>query len=403
MSADGHGLPDNAIRGAHDMIHHAEQEEHEHEAASKRGLTDKAVEAEHDFMQHAEDDLNRAETMTDWIFDESGDAPPAAGNCAALIKVVNSQHREELSNLRYSLILVLELKGEKKLGKRNVSTIINYYRDPGDGSPPMPVRISDKTVTNERPTIAKQTIVKDITGEEDKYTLDRNGFHFRRQATQLRDADFHDEELVKAKYYPEAEQLLREMYYPVPLSRLIETTGAPRIHIFDHKVRVGPSNWHKLGEGNRVTRGPLFRAHVDQSYAGAELVLRRHFPDEADDLLKRRYQIINIWRPIHTIHKDPLAVADARSVPESDLLAASILYPRGSRDETWTMLPNDVHQWYFKDTQGPDEALLIKCFDSATRPGLARRAPHSAFEDPDMVDRGHRESIEARALVFYIE
>ncbi|GAW25517.1 hypothetical protein SAMD00023353_0800820 [Rosellinia necatrix] len=61
MLADGHGLPDNAIRGAHDMIHHAEQEEHEHEAASKRGLTDKAAEAEHDFMQHAEDELHQHE------------------------------------------------------------------------------------------------------------------------------------------------------------------------------------------------------------------------------------------------------------------------------------------------------------------------------------------------------
>ncbi|GAW12094.1 hypothetical protein ANO14919_014520 [Xylariales sp. No.14919] len=284
---------------------------------------------------------------------------------------------------------VLELSGEPE--KRNVSTVINYYRDPGDGSLPIPIRISDKTVTNERPTTAKPTIVRDITGEEKKYTLDRNGFHFCRQATQLRGADFHDSELVKAKYYPEAEQLLKNI------------TGAHRVYIFDHKVRIGPSNWHQLGEGNRATRGPLFRAHVDQSYEGAELVLRRHFPDKADDLLKRRYQIINIWRPIKTIYKDPLAVADARSVPDSDLLAASILYPRGSRDETWTMLPNDVHRWYFKNAQRPDEALLVKCFDSATRPGLARRAPHSAFEDSEMAECGRRESIEARALVFYDE
>ncbi|KAK5628417.1 hypothetical protein RRF57_004132 [Xylaria bambusicola] len=61
MSADGHGLPDSAVIGAHDIIHHAEQEEHENEAASKRGLPDSAVEAEHDFMQHAEDDLARLE------------------------------------------------------------------------------------------------------------------------------------------------------------------------------------------------------------------------------------------------------------------------------------------------------------------------------------------------------
>lgn len=58
MSADGHGLPDNAVRDAHDMIHHAEQEEHEHEAAQKRGLTDNAANAEREFMQHAEHDLD---------------------------------------------------------------------------------------------------------------------------------------------------------------------------------------------------------------------------------------------------------------------------------------------------------------------------------------------------------
>ncbi|GAP84775.1 putative methyltransferase-like protein [Rosellinia necatrix] len=298
---------------------------------------------------------------------------------------------------------VLELNGAKKPEKRHVSTVINYYRDPGDGSPPMPVRISDNTVKNERPSIAKPTIIRDVTGDEDKYTLDKNGFQFCRRATRLRDADFHDSDLVEAEYYPEARQLLKDI------------TGASRVHIFDHKTRVGPSDWHKLGEGNRASRGPLFRAHVDQSYAGAELVLRRHFPDEADDLVKRRYQIINIWRPLKTVQRDPLAVADAGSVPDSDLLPASILYARpGARDETWTVLPggggggdedededDDGHRWYYKSAQAPDEALLIKCFDSAVAAGLARRAPHSAFADPGMEGCRRRESVEARALVFY--
>ncbi|KAI1430266.1 hypothetical protein F5Y12DRAFT_13875 [Xylaria sp. FL1777] len=84
MSADGHGLPDNAVLGAHDMIHHAEQEEHEHEAAAKRGLTDNAVEAEHDFMQHAEDELNQAEVcrlLTD----------PQSNTATAVDKVKNKK------------------------------------------------------------------------------------------------------------------------------------------------------------------------------------------------------------------------------------------------------------------------------------------------------------------------
>lgn len=76
--------------------------------------------------------------------------------------------------------------------------------------------------------------------------------------------------------------------------RLYNSTGASRVFVFDHRTRCGPSNWHSLGKGNTESRGPLLRAHVDQSYDGAEMVLRRWFPDEADDLVKRRYQIINV-------------------------------------------------------------------------------------------------------------
>ncbi|KAI8960806.1 hypothetical protein F5Y11DRAFT_250858 [Daldinia sp. FL1419] len=61
MSADKHGLTDDAIIGAHDMIHHAEQEEHEHEAAMKRGITDEAAEAEYELIHGAEERAARTE------------------------------------------------------------------------------------------------------------------------------------------------------------------------------------------------------------------------------------------------------------------------------------------------------------------------------------------------------
>lgn len=203
--------------------------------------------------------------------------------------------------------------------------------------------------------------------------------------------------------------------------------------MFDHRTRCGPSNWHSLGKGNTEARGPLLRAHVDQSYDGAEMVLRRWFPEEADELVKRRYQIINVgspppfslnprplvphecganaknaqqqvWRPIKTIHKDPLAVTDASSVPDADLVPAAIVYPT-FRSETWTVRKpspdSDGHRWHFKYRQEPGEVLLIKCFDS--RADVARRALHSAFEDPEQVDAEYRESIETRALLFYDE
>ena len=76
-----------------------------------------------------------------------------------------------------------------------------------------------------------------------------------------------------------------------------------------------------------------------------------------------------------------------------------LIYPN-RRGETFTVKPNPNHRWYFKYAQRPDEVTLIKCFD--TEEGVARRVPHSAFEDPSEVEgREARESIEVRALVFY--
>ncbi|KAI0888763.1 uncharacterized protein GGS22DRAFT_184342 [Annulohypoxylon maeteangense] len=272
--------------------------------------------------------------------------------------------------------------------QNDVSTIINYYKDPGDGSLPMPIVIANNTVKNERPHTPRQVTIHDVTGEEEKYFLDSHGFQYLRHESKLKSLEeFQDEETVRSRYYPESVRLLKEI------------TGAPHVFIFDHKTRCGPSNWHKLGKGNRSSRGPLFRAHVDQSYDGAELVLRRWFPDSAEDLLKRRYQIINLWRPIKPILKDPFATADATSIPDEDLVAAGIVYPR-DRDETWTIKPGSTHRWYYKHSQQPSDVLLIKCFDSDTTIP-ARRAPHSAFEDPEQEGAGARESIETRALLFY--
>jgi hypothetical protein len=94
-----------------------------------------------------------------------------------------------------------------------------------------------------------------------------------------------------------------------------------------------------------------------------------------------------------------LAVADAHSVPDSDLVPAALIYP-DRRGETLAILPNAEHRWYYKYGQAPSEPILIKCYDSKDD-GRARRIPHTAFTNPDEEDKADRESIEARCLVFY--
>ncbi|KAK0617795.1 methyltransferase-like protein [Bombardia bombarda] len=271
--------------------------------------------------------------------------------------------------------------------RHTVATSMNYWDDPGDGSAPLPIVVGRGTITNKRPTVRQDVVVTDVSGEEDKYTLSSHGFQYLVGRPSL-EKDFVDDAKIDAEYKPECEQLIKDI------------TGARRVFIFDHKVRRGPTHWHGLGQNNLANRGPVTRVHVDQSYDGAELVLRRWLPDEADELVKRRYQIINVWRPIKTILKDPIAVADARSIPEADLVAAKSLYSSiNHTGETWTLRPSAAHRWYFKHKQTPDDVLLIKCFDSDT--SVARRTPHSAFEDPATVGEEFRQSVEVRCLVFH--
>lgn len=268
--------------------------------------------------------------------------------------------------------------------KHHVQTELHYWDDPGDGSRPTPIFIGKGRISNERPHLPHKFVVSDVSGEEDQYTLDSHGFQYCRRGS--KEKAFLDDARIEAEYYPECAQLLRDV------------TGARRVHVFNHKVRRGPTHWHHLGLQNLANRGPVTKTHVDQSYHGAELRLRWELPGEADELVRKRYQIINVWRPIQTILKDPVAVADARSVPDADLVAADMTED-DYRGESWVVRPNPAHRWYYKHRLGPDEALLIKCFDSDE--AVARRALHSAFEDPAYRDRESRQSIEVRCLVLY--
>ena len=99
----------------------------------------------------------------------------------------------------------------------DVPTQLNYYKDPGDGSEPAPTYVG-KPETYERPFEPLDVVVQDIRGREDQFTLDKNGFQIYRHESQ--EKDFTDDDQIKAVYYPETEQLLKDAYVTVtvPLS-----------------------------------------------------------------------------------------------------------------------------------------------------------------------------------------
>lgn len=159
---------------------------------------------------------------------------------------------------------------------------------------------------------------------------------------------------------------------------------------------------------------PARHVHVDQSEAGAYEVLKDNItPEEVEKLSKSRWAIINIWRPLKPVPRDPLAVSDARSVRDEDLLEVYGRVPgKDERDydvvtkgRGFGMLYGKYgpgQRWYFMSDMKPDEIVLIKCYDSKNDGKMARRTPHSAFVDPRTQDvEETRESLELRCLVFW--
>lgn len=217
------------------------------------------------------------------------------------------------------------------------------------------------------------------------FSLDREGFELVRHPTMVR--NFYDDDEVKRVYYPLAEAFIRA------------ALRADRVVIFDHTVR-------RRVEGAPDTRGagarqPVTRVHVDQTVTSGPNRVREHLPDEAEALLRGRVQVINLWRPLRGPVRDtPLAMCDGQTVAEADLVASDLIYPN-RRGETYSVKYNLGHRWFYFPEMTPDEALLLKCYDSATD-GRTRFSPHTAFVDPTTPsDAPPRESIELRTLVFH--
>jgi hypothetical protein len=88
-----------------------------------------------------------------------------------------------------------------------------------------------------------------------------------------------------------------------------------------------------------------------------------------------------VWRPICGALRDaPLVVYDATSVAFADFVASDLIY-RDRIGETYHVRHNPAHRWFYVPEMRADEAVLIKCYDSA-EDGTARFTAHSAFEDP---------------------
>jgi hypothetical protein len=198
--------------------------------------------------------------------------------------------------------------------------------------------------------------------------------------------DFYDEDELIRVYYPEIATFVAGL------------TGANRVKVFDHTVRR--RSWDGQDKTPGVPRGPVMRVHNDFTEWSGPQRVRDLMGDEAEDLLKRRFAFINVWRPIRGPLLDhPLALCDAGSTAPGDFIGIEQRY-RDRTGEIYVVRYNPAHRWFYVPAMREDETVLIKCYDSMR--DVARFVAHTAFEDPTTpTDAPPRESIEIRTVAFF--
>lgn len=273
---------------------------------------------------------------------------------------------------------------ESDLAPATIEAELSYYV--GDGS--MPVSLVAAPGGRDERVGATGSETRRVTLHNgrplvDRFQLDHNGFRFVRHDTRV--ADFYDDAEIARVYYPEMEALIKR------------ESGARRVVVFDHTLRTENDALRE----NRKIREVVRRVHNDYTEFSAPKRVRDLMGDEAETLLQGRFAIIQVWRPIrHPVETWPLAICDAQSLDERDLVVTERRY-QNRTGQTYAIHYNPNQYWYWFPRMRRDEALVFKVYESL-RDGRARWTAHTAFDDPTSPpDARPRESIEIRTLAFF--
>ena len=233
-----------------------------------------------------------------------------------------------------------------------------------------------------------QTVrIHDARPVEREFAIDRNGFTLVKHATAVK--DFSDADEVARVYHPEVEHLIKQL------------TGAETV------LQFGPALRTDAPQRGANVRQPATAPHVDYSENFVRYLVRDIAGEaEAERLLEKRFMLINVWRPLVTVERSPLALCDASTVSRDDLVLA---YVKGSvaskggaeplTSEGYNLFFNPRQRWYYFPRLRADEALVFRLCDSDAN--AIQYTAHTAFEDPTSApDAAYRQSYEIRTIAF---
>lgn len=230
----------------------------------------------------------------------------------------------------------------------------------------------------------------DMRGNEESFSIEVNGFSILKIENDLTYEDYHDA-AGQAQYFRQLEDLIKDRLH------------ARRVKVFRHGLRKrDPLFPVKKGEPYENDQ-PTTLAHIDATLEEACREVEIQEGEKAADVLKNRFQWINIWKPLKGPMNDwPLAVCDASSVNSvRDVMASDLVYPDHVAENV-LLCHSPEQKWFYLSNHLPSEAIIFKQTDSSS--SACRGVPHCSFANPQApIDEDPRESIEARLLVFYDE
>ena len=204
-------------------------------------------------------------------------------------------------------------RGESASGDGTVRVRLNYSVDTGE--PPVDTVKAPGEGRGERTGVVfdpHDVTIRDARPLAAGFDLDREGVVLLEHSTAVK--NFYDDSEVVPVYYPEVEAIVKA------------ATGADKVVVFDHTIRIDD----ELKQAALKARAPVRNMHNDFAEISAPRRVRDLLPpDEAEARLKKRYGSINVWRSIAgPAQTRPLVVCDARSIDDArDWIALERHYP----------------------------------------------------------------------------
>jgi hypothetical protein len=232
--------------------------------------------------------------------------------------------------------------------------------------------------------VARETTIINGRRADKAPTLDRNGLQLVRHSTAV--TDFWDEQQVEGTYKPEVAALVKEL------------TGASEVIVFHMLAR-------DEGPAQRAGRRPARNAHIDYTEESYHSWARHLLGGrEADRRMRGRWSAVNVWRGMRPVESTPLAVCDAATVTDDDLIDVPIWLrptePHTPEVAGRNLVFRPAHRWYYFPLMQLDEALVFRLADSDHT--VPRLAAHTAFDDPSTpADAAPRQSFEIRTFAFF--